>query len=92
MYVALSSIDYARASKILAFPAGSTDSAVQCLAVTIADNTVLDGDKIFTVTLFTTDLDVVLGNYVTTITIIDDESKANLIIRYTQVMLYCASI
>ena len=60
----------------MVFPAASTNGATRCFTVTIAaDDAVLDGDKTFTVTLTTTDSDVMLGNSQTIVTIMDDEGK-----------------
>ena len=44
------------------FLTGSTDGAMQCLIISIVDDTTMDGDVTFTVTLTTADPDVMLGN------------------------------
>ena len=57
----------------VAFLAGSTDGDMQCLTVSIVDNTVMNGAMTFTVTLITADPDVMLGNNMTTVIITDNE-------------------
>ncbi len=72
--------DYGSASVIATFSAGSNDAAMQCLTTNITDDTILDGDKTFTVTLTTVDPNVMLGNSLTTVTITDnDEGELNMV-------------
>jgi hypothetical protein len=52
------------------FPTGTSNGAMQCVSVTITDNSVVEGDETFTVSL-TTSSTVALGNAMTTITIMD---------------------
>ena len=76
--VALSGYDYAGGIVTVTFPTGSTntDTGSWCLTVNIANNDDVDGDKTFTVTLTTADSDVMLGNSLTTVTIMDDEGAS----------------
>ena len=70
--------DYSGFNMILTFPVGSLDNDTQCLNVSIIDDdTALEGDETFTVTLtlLTTGLGVTTGNTMTTITITDNEGK-----------------
>ena len=55
----------------LTFLVGSTDNTTQCLPVTITDDTLVEGDEAFTVTLTlqTTGVGVTTGNNVTDLTI-----------------------
>ena len=73
----MSGIDYHGGTRNVIFPTGSTtnDTGSGCLTVSIADNTIVDGNKTFTVTLTTPDADVMLGNSLTTVVITDDEGK-----------------
>ena len=66
--------DHISHSSVETFVAGSTDNATRCVNVTILDDAALEGDHTFTVTLSTSDPDVVLGNNVTVITIEDNDS------------------
>ena len=63
----------------LTFLVGSTDNTAQCLPVTITDDTLVEGDEAFTVTLTlqTTGVGVTTGNNVTDLTITDNEGKDN---------------
>ena len=53
------------------FPAGSISCTQQCINITIVDNTTVEEDETFTVTLSTSDPRVELDNNVTTVTILD---------------------
>ena len=61
-------------SSVETFVAGSTDNATRCVNITILDDAALEGNQTFTLTLSTSDPDVVLGNNVTVITIEDNDS------------------
>ena len=71
---AISRFDYTFTSSDVTFSFGSTDSSLGCVNITILDDAALDGNKAFTVTLTTSDPDVLLGNSLTVITIVDDDS------------------
>ena len=56
------------------FPTGTSNGGMQCINVIIIDDSAMEGDETFTVTLTTSSPVVTLGNAVTTITIdIDGE-------------------
>ena len=67
-------IDYIFAPSNLTFPSGSTDSTPGCVNISITDDAALEGNQTFTVTLTTSDPDVLLGNNVTVVTIEDNDS------------------
>jgi hypothetical protein len=54
------------------FPTGASNGAMQCVSVTITDDSAVEGDETFTVTL-TTSSPVALGNAMTAITIMDTD-------------------
>jgi hypothetical protein len=54
------------------FPTGASNGAMQCVSVTITDDSAVEGDETFTVSL-TTSSPVALGNAMTTITIMDTD-------------------
>ena len=66
--------DYMSLSSVETFAAGSTDTATRCVNITILDDAALEGDQTFTLTLSTSDPDVLLGNDKTLITIEDNDS------------------
>ncbi len=56
------------------FPVGSTDDAMECLNLTIIDDSdALEGELTFNVTLTESDEAVMVGNSIQVITITDDE-------------------
>ena len=61
----------------LTFAVGSANATMQCLDVSITDDTALELDKNFTVILATIDPDVMLENDMTDITILDDDGKVH---------------
>ena len=66
--------DYIEVSMTLTFPAGSTDGdMIQCIDVSIEDDTVLEGEETFTVTLTTPETYMMLGNDQTEVTISDND-------------------
>ena len=71
---ALADSDYNSISSSMVFPAGSTDNATRCVGITVIDDSALEGDQTFTVTLTTSDPGVILGTNIATITIIDNDS------------------
>jgi hypothetical protein len=54
------------------FPAGASNGAMQCISVTITDDSAVEGDETFTLSL-TTSSPVALGNSMTAITIMDTD-------------------
>ena len=74
-FVAMENSDFTFLSTDLIFLRGSTDSTSKCVNITITDDTALEGNQAFTVTLTTSDPDVVLRNSMTTITIEDNDSE-----------------
>ena len=65
-------------STMLTFPAGSSDGDMsQCVDVTITEDTLVEGDEAFavTLTLQTTGVGVTTGNSTTTVTITDNEGR-----------------
>ena len=60
----------------LTFPTSSGNNAMQCLDVTITDDTALEDTETFTVTLTTADTVVMLGNNETTVSITDNEGSS----------------
>ena len=55
------------------FPSGSTDSDTVCVDIAILDDNAVEGNHSFTLTLTTSDPDVMLGNNVTVITITEND-------------------
>ena len=72
LHAAMFDTDYTSISSDEVFPSGSTDGTM-CVNITILDDTALEGNQSFTLTLTTSDPDVVLGNNVTIITITDND-------------------
>ena len=72
---------YRFTSSDITFPSGSSDSTAGCVSITILDDTVLEENQAFTVTLTTSDPDVLLGNNVTVITIEDNDGSPIEIVR-----------
>ena len=67
--------DYEMMSTNLTFPSGSMDNATQCFDVMITNDTLMEGDETFivTMTLRTTELGVTSSITTIRIRIIDDE-------------------
>ena len=72
---AIAGSDYVSVSMDVVFPAGTSNGGVQCIDVTIMDDSEMEGDETFTVTLTTSSPAVTLGNAVTTITITDNDGE-----------------
>ena len=73
---AIAGSDYVSVSMdVVIFPAGTSNGGMQCIAVTIIDDSAMEGDETFTVTLTTSSPHVTLGNAVTTITITDNDGE-----------------
>ena len=66
--------DFTFPSTNLTFLRGSTDSTSECANISITDDTALEGNQTFTVTLTTSDPDVAVRNRMTLITIEDNDS------------------
>ena len=58
------------------FPAGSISDTQQCINITIIDNTTVEENETFTVTLSTSNPRVELDNNVTTVTILDSDLES----------------
>ncbi len=71
----MSSSDIISNSSNEVFASASTNSDVQCVDFSILEDSALEGNQTFTVTLTTSDPDVMLGNGMTAITIIDNDSQ-----------------
>ena len=69
---AVAGSDYEMTTMNLAFPISSMDNDIQCLNITIMEDTLVEGDETFAVTL-TTALGVTTGTDITIITITDNE-------------------
>ena len=65
--------DYTSISSDIVFLSGSTNSTPECVNINITDDAALEGNQTFTVTLTTSDPDVLLGNDMTVITIEDND-------------------
>ena len=76
--------DYERFSFNLTFYSGSMDDDTRCVNVSIIDDGAFEDDETFTVTLTTSDPDVILGN-MTTVTIIKNDGTIT-------IMLFCCHI
>ena len=59
----------------LTFTPGSSENDTRCVNVTIMDDNALEGNQTFSVILSTSNPNVMLRTNVTTITIIDNDSK-----------------
>ena len=79
-------MDYNPISSILAFPAGSMDSAMVCSNITILPDTLVEGNETFEVNLSleTTERGVTLENDATVITIIDNEGTVKFVCVITR--------
>ena len=74
--VALSALDisdYLSGHFLVTFPTGSIDNDAQCVHISIINDTALEGDQTFTLSLSTTDSNVLLGTNLTTVTITDND-------------------
>ena len=61
----------------MVFYTGSSNGATRCLGVDIMEDFALEGTQNFTVTLKSTDSDVIVRTAVTTVEIIDNDGKCN---------------
>jgi hypothetical protein len=75
MFIVIAGEDYTSITEDETFNSGLPDSATRCVIIPILDDDAPEGEQTFTLTLTTSDPDVMLGNNVTTITIIDDERR-----------------
>ena len=64
--------DYTAVSDTLTFATNSTEGDTQCIVIPISSDGILEGDETFSVLLSISTADVVEGNAITTITIMDD--------------------
>ena len=65
--------NYDALSSVETFTSGSTDGHEECLNITIIDDSAFSSDETFTLTLTTSDPDVIIENSVTAITIMDTD-------------------
>ena len=72
---AIAGSDYVSVSMDVVFPASTSNGDMQCIDVTIMDDSEMEGDETFTVALTTSSPVVTLGNAVTTITITDNDGE-----------------
>lgn len=72
---ALAGTDYVNVSSKEVFPFGSTNGATTCVDITILDDNAMEGDQTFNVALTTSNPNVLLGNIVAVISIINNDSK-----------------
>jgi len=56
----------------LEFPVGARSGDARCINVTILDDTALEGNETFTVSLTVTNVNITVENDLTTVTIIPD--------------------
>jgi hypothetical protein len=73
--IVMANNDYTSISEVVTFSVGSQAGAMRCVDIPIEDDDALEGTETFTLTLTTSDPYVMLGNNMTTITIIDNEGK-----------------
>ena len=86
-------MDYIDASMEISFPEQSMDGNILCINVSIVDDTALEGDETFTVSLTVTSGGTIVGNNMTTITIIDnDGSKIAVVLECVKTLLPTPSI
>ena len=71
-FAAVVDFDYFSILSEVIFYSGSSDNTTRCVDIFIIDFFALEGDQTFTLILNTSDTDVMLGNRLTTITIIDN--------------------
>ena len=74
-FAATSGSDYVSVTMDVVFPAGSSNGAMQCIDVSITDDSAVEGDETFTVALTTSSAIVTLGNALTTITITNTDGE-----------------
>ena len=73
--------DYTAVSSPLTFPATtSSDDVMQCINVSITDDSVFEESETFTVAVTTTSPRVTLGNNDTTVIITDNEGQYNYVV------------
>jgi hypothetical protein len=73
--VVMAGKDYISISEVETVTSGSAGGATRCVVIPILNDDALEGEQTFTLTLTTSDPDVMLVNNVTTITIIDNEGR-----------------
>ena len=69
----MAGFDYVYANVDLIFASGSGGNDTECASIPIIDDTALEGDQMFFVTLTSVDPDVMLGSNVTGVTIADSD-------------------
>lgn len=73
LLTAMDGSDYIYISSNEFFTSGFTNGTTRCEDIIILDDNALEGNQTITVTLTTSDPDVVIGNHVITITITDND-------------------
>ena len=69
------SLDYSLISKNIIFTPGMTGP--QCQSIPITDDSILENDEMFVVSLSTTDQDIIRNPSTTFVTILDDDGNVN---------------
>ena len=69
----MAGLDYVNVSSEYIFTSGSTSNATRCADISIVDDEALEGNQTFTVSLTTSDPNVVPGTNTTTIEIVDND-------------------
>ncbi len=75
LFIAAGASDFTTLSTDVIFTSGSTDNDVSCVNITILEDYVLEGYQTFTLTLTTSDSDVVLGTEKAMIIILDNDGS-----------------
>ena len=73
--------DYLGVSVDLVFTAGSINGTMQCLNVTIFDDSLVESNETFTVIMTTSSLVLILGNNVTTVVIMDNDRMIHVTVK-----------
>ena len=81
----MENLDYTSGNFIEVFASGSTDTATECVYISIINDSALEGDQDFTLVLTTSDANVLITRNTTVITIVDNDGK-------NIVCLYCTAI
>ena len=63
------------ASNLLIFSGSSAENTTRCASILTTEDNESEGDETFIAVLTTQDPDIMLGNSVTTVTIVDDDGE-----------------
>jgi len=69
------SLDYLSTTVELVFMSGAFNGSMECANISIVNDSRLEENETFDIELTSSDPDVVLGNNVTTIILVDDDGK-----------------